>query len=71
MNAVAIVQILNIVEGLFSWLTNRGIARDRVIALLNAAQKEGRDVTTAEVKAELDVTQDALDDLQDDIDNAG
>lgn len=69
MSVTAIVQILNVVESLFTWLTNRGIARDNALKLLNTAQAEGRDVTTAEVQAELDTLQGELDDTQDAIDN--
>lgn len=71
MSAAAIVQILNVVESLFVWLTNRGITRDRALVILNAAQDEGRDVTTAEVQAELDATQATLDDVQEDINKLG
>ncbi len=69
MSAAAIVQILNIVESLFTWLTSRGLTRDRVLTILNTAQAEGRDVTTAEVQAELDLLQGELDDTQEAIDN--
>jgi acetolactate synthase small subunit len=68
MNAAAILQILNIVDSLFVWLSARGISRDRVITLLQAAEAEGRDVTTTEVQVELDALQERLDATQEQID---
>ena len=69
MEAALVVQLLNMMQAGLSWLANRGIARDRALSLLETAQAEGRDVTTAEVQAELDLTQSELDETQGQIDN--
>ncbi len=61
MNAALILQLLNVIQAGFAWLTQRGITKERALALLNQAEAEGRDVTTAEVQAELDTLQDELD----------
>lgn len=71
MNTQLIVQILNLAQSVLNWFTSRGVNRDRVIALLNNASAEGRDVTTAEVQAELDAGQAELDDTQAAIDRMG
>lgn len=57
MNAALILQLLNVIQAAFGWLTQRGITKDRALALLNKAEAENRDVTTAEVQAELDTLQ--------------
>ena len=61
MDAVLILKILNMVQAGFGWLSERGIQRDRVQAMIDKADAEDRDVTTAEVQAELDATQKELD----------
>lgn len=61
MEAVLILKILNMLQAGFSWLGHRGIQKDRVQAMIDKADAEDRDVTTAEVQAELDATQKELD----------
>ncbi len=51
-----------------TYLNSRSIFIDDALALIEAAQEEERDVTTAEVQAHLDTTQDELDGTQADID---
>lgn len=67
MNAALILQLLNVIQAAFGWLTQRGITKERALALLNKAEAEGRDVTTAEVQTELDQLQSELDDTADSI----
>lgn len=71
MNTQLIVQILNLAQAVLNWFTSRGISRDRVFAILDTAAREGRDVTTEEVQAELDAGQAELDDTQAAIDRMG
>ncbi len=69
MTAVLVYQILNMMQAGFKWLEARGIARTRANALLDKADAENRDVTTAEVQAELDLAQTELDETADKIDD--
>ena len=68
MTAALVLQLLNIMQAGFTWLATRGIARDRVIALLNNAADENRDVTGEEVQTELDLLQSELDETEKQID---
>ncbi|MCH7591494.1 MAG: hypothetical protein IH989_01770, partial [Planctomycetes bacterium] len=61
MEAVLILKILNFIQAGFGWLAERGIQKERVQFLIDRAVNENRDVTTAEVQAELDATQKELD----------
>ena len=61
MNAALILQILNMIQAGFNWLATRGITRTRAQELLDLAAAENRDVTSAEVQAELDQLQTELD----------
>ena len=63
MEASAIVKAINLIQGVFNLLTSRGIARDRIQAILDEAG-DG-DVTTAQVQAELDSLASELDDTAD------
>lgn len=51
-----------------TYLSSRGIFVDEALALIEAAEEEGRDVTTAEVQAHLNTTQNELDETQAQID---
>jgi hypothetical protein len=53
---VLILKILNMIQAGFGWLSSRGIQKDRVQGMIDKAVAENRDVTTAEVQAELDAT---------------
>lgn len=64
MSAALILQLLNVIQAAFGWLTQRGITKERALALLSKAEAEGRDVTTAEVQAELDQLQSELNDTE-------
>ncbi len=59
MTAQLILQILNMIQAGFNWLTSRGIHKDRIQAMLDAA--ENGDLTTAQVQAEIDALQTELD----------
>lgn len=61
MNPTEALQALNAIQALTAWLAGRGLARDRIQALLDNAAAEGRDLTTAEVQTELDQTAAELD----------
>lgn len=63
MSAQLIVQILHMVQAAFNFLTSRGLAKDRIQALLDAA--EGGDLTTDQVQAELDALDSELDETGD------
>jgi hypothetical protein len=70
MNAAAIVQLLNVVDGLLTFISARGVTKERVLLMLQQAEAEGRDITTSEVQAELDqlslelgATQDQIDEM--------
>jgi phage-related minor tail protein len=65
MTAALILQLLNMIQAGFNWLAQRGVTRDRAIALIDKAAAENRDVTSAEVQTELDTLQDELDDTAD------
>lgn len=60
MTAQLIVQILNMMQAGFAFLTQRGIAKDRIQAMLDKA--ENGDLTTEIVQAELDTLESELDD---------
>jgi len=63
--AVLILKILNMIQAGMGWLSSRGITKDRAQALLDKAEADGgRDVTTAEVQAELDLLQSELDETR-------
>ena len=64
MNAQILLQTLNAIQALLVWLAGRGVTRDKVQQMLNAAHDEQRDFTTAEVQALLDETGAELDDTQ-------
>jgi uncharacterized membrane protein len=68
METVLVLKILNMIQAGFGWLAERGVQRDRAQALIDRAVAENRDVRTAEVQAELDATQAALDETADAID---
>jgi len=60
--AALVLKILNMIGAGMGWLKTRGITKDRAQALLDKAEADGdRDVTTAEVQAELDLLQRELD----------
>ena len=59
MTAQLVLQILNMIDAGFTWLTQRGINQDRIQIMLDAA-KNG-DLTTEQVQAELDTTAIELD----------
>ena len=61
MEAALILKIISMMQAGFTWLSERGIHKDRVQAMIDKAVAEGRDVTTAEVQAELDAGQKELD----------
>ena len=65
MTAQLLLQILNVIQGAFGWLAQRGLTKERVLALLDKAAAENRDVTTAEVQDELDLLQAELDETAD------
>ena len=62
MTTEMVVRILNLFQSVVNWLAARGVARDRVLEML--AESQGRDLTTAEVQAELDATDSELNDTQ-------
>ncbi len=68
MSAALIVQILNMIQAGFNWLTARGINRDRVQAMLDEKNTSGDDFTTTEVQAELDTLQGELNETENLID---
>jgi len=51
-----------------TYLTQRGVIVDEVVALIELVEAEGRDVTTEEVQEQLDLTAVELDETQDLID---
>ena len=65
MTAQLLLQILNVIQGAFGWLAQRGLTKERVLALLDKAAAENRDVTTVEVQDELDLLQAELDETAD------
>jgi len=67
MTAKLAFQILTMIDAGFNWLASRGLQRDRVQAMLDAAA-DG-DLTTEQVQAELDATQSELDDTAEMIDD--
>ena len=69
MEAALILKLISFIQAGFTWLSERGVQRDRVQFLIDRAVEEGRDVTTAEVQAELDATQKELDATADMIDD--
>lgn len=63
MSAQLVLQILNMIQAGFNFLTQRGLAKDRIQSMLDAA--ESGDLSTAEVQTELDALQDELDETAD------
>lgn len=61
MNTMAIVQTLNAIQALLNWLVARSAHRSEVIALLNQAHEENRDITSEDVQTRLDIVADELD----------
>lgn len=55
---------LNTVQVLLNWLTARSAHRSEIIALLELAHNEDRDITTEDVQNHLDVVLDELDATQ-------
>jgi len=68
MTAKAIIAALNALQALFGFISSRGLERERVMALLDLAATEERDLTEAEVQAELNAVGVELDDTADLID---
>lgn len=66
MDATLVVKVLNMIQAGFTFLTSRGISRDRIQAILDAAG-EG-DVSDAVVQAELDSLASELDETETQID---
>lgn len=71
MEAILVLKILNMMQAGFGWLADRGVQKERVQFLIDRAVKENRDVTTAEVQAELDATKKELDATADKIARMG
>lgn len=69
MEVALVLKILNMIQAGFGWLSSRGIQKDRVQAMIDKAVAEDRDVTTAEVQAELDATEIELSKTAELIDN--
>ena len=67
MTAQLILQILNMIQAGFTFLAQRGFAKDRIQAMLDSA-KDG-DLTTETVQTELDTLQSELDETADLIGN--
>lgn len=64
MNTIAIVQTLNVIQALFGWLQARSVVRSEIIALLDKAHTENRDITTEDVQTQLDIIADELDETE-------
>jgi hypothetical protein len=64
MDAELVFRILNVVQAGLNFAAARGVSRKDALALLEQAHVEDRDVTTAEVQAQLDVTQAGLDETR-------
>ena len=62
MEAKLIVQILNMIQAGFTWLTERGINKDRIQQILDDAA--GGDISTSVVQAELDALSSELDETE-------
>lgn len=54
-----------------TYLTQRGVIVDEAIALIEAAEAEGRDVTTEEVREQLDLSKAELDETEELINQMG
>lgn len=63
------VKLLQFLDAAFSYLEKRGLSIARAVALIENARAENRDLTDAEVNAELDDLDSALDDTANAIDN--
>ena len=59
------VTVLNAVQSLLNWMVGRSAHRDEIIALLELAHAENRDITSEDVRNHLDIVADELDDTQD------
>lgn len=64
MNIIDVVKTLNTVQVLLNWLTARSAHHSEIIALLNTAHAENRDITTEDVQNNLDIVLDELDATQ-------
>lgn len=64
MKTAAFVQTLNLIQALFNWLASRSAHRTEVVALLDLAHTENRDITTEDVTTYLDVVVDELDETE-------
>ena len=64
MKTAAIVQTLNVIQALFNWLGARSAHRSEIIALLELAHSENRDITSEDVQNHLDIVSDELDATQ-------
>ena len=65
MKTAAIVKTLNLIQALFNWLAARSVIRSEIVALLDLAHAEDRDITTEDVQNHLDIVADELDDTED------
>lgn len=61
MDQKLILQILHMIQAGLQWIESRGLARQSALDLLERADREGRDLTNAEVSTELAETQGGLD----------
>ena len=64
MNTTALVSTLNTIQALLGWLTARSAHRVEVIALLQEAHDEDRDITIADVQNRLDIVADELNETE-------
>ena len=67
MNANLVLGILNMIQAGFTFLTERGITKDRIQAILD--QAAGGDIPSEIVQRELDSLQSELDETEDLIDD--
>ena len=65
MKTAAIVQTLNLIQAMFNWLAARSVIRDEIVALLELAHSEDRDITTEDVQNHLDILAEELDETED------
>lgn len=61
MTTKTIVQTLNTIQVLLGWLTARSAHRAEIIALLQTAHDENRDITSEDVQNSLDIVASELD----------
>jgi len=66
-----VLQVAQLGRAALTYLNARGIVTAEAVSLIAAAEDEDRDVTTDEVQAHLNTTQDELDDTQAEIDAMG